>query len=98
MCSPPTPGSRHGENPAAELHDNPSNTGDAAAKLGAEKAHQGQRVNGMIWVLSVGIALVMLADTVMLALRAQQVTPDNRSIAPAEDVATPSLETAQSPN
>lgn len=76
---------------------NAINPGDAAAKLGPEKARQGQNVKGMIWVLIVCIALVVLAYTVMLALSAQPVSPDNRSIGPAPLAATPSQETAQSP-
>lgn len=82
----------------AEPRHNPSNPGDAAAKLGPEKARQGQSVRGVIWVLIVGIALVVLAYTVMLALSAQPVSPDNRSTAPAPVAATPTQETAQSPD
>lgn len=87
----------------AESRYTPSNTGDAAAKLGPEKARQGENVKGMIWVLIVGIALVVLAYTVMLALSAQPTTPDNlpaatqSTLAPlTPPAATP--ETAQSPN
>jgi hypothetical protein len=82
----------------AEPRHNPSNPGDAAEKLGPGKARQGQNVRGMIWVLIVGIALVVLAYTVMLALSAQPVAPDNHTIAPAPIAATPTQETAQSPN
>lgn len=67
----------------AEPRDNPDNPGDAAAKLGPEMARQGQEVKGMIWVLIVGIALVVLAYTVMLALSAQPVAP------PAQETAQP---------
>lgn len=81
----------------AEPRYAPSDPGDAAAKLGPEKSRQGQNVKGMIWVLIVGIALVVLAYTVMLALSAQQVSPDNRATAPAA-VTAPTPETAQSPN
>lgn len=81
----------------AEPRYTPGNPGDAAAKLGPEKARQGQNVKGMIWVLIVGIALVVLAYTVMLALSAQQVSPDNRALTPAAAASTTS-ETAQSPN
>jgi len=77
---------------------NPGSPGDAAAKLRPEKARQGQSAKGMIWVLVVGIALVALAYTVMLALGAQQVAPDNRAIAPAPITQTQTTETAQSPN
>ena len=82
----------------AEPRQNPSNPGDAAVKFGPKKARQGQSVRGMIWVLIVGIALVVLAYTVMLALSAQPVAPDNHTIAPAPIAATPTQETAQSPN
>lgn len=78
----------------AEPPYNPSNPGDAAAKLGPEKARQGQQVKGMIWVLIAGIALVVLAFTVMLALSAQQAAPDSPVASPAS--LTP--ETAKSPN
>lgn len=87
----------------AEPRYNPSNPGDAAAKLGPEKARQGQNVKGMIWVLIVGIALVVLAYTVMLALSART-TPDNiPTAAPSTMSSTTSSasatpETAQSPN
>jgi hypothetical protein len=91
----------------AEPRYNPSNPGDAAAKLGPERARQGQNIKGMIWVLIVGIALVVLAYTVMLALSAEPVTPDNRSTETQSTLAPSTSsdgsgavppETAQSPN
>ena len=81
----------------AEPRYNPSNPGDAAAKLGPEKARQGQQVKGMMWVLIVGIALVVLAFTVMLALSAKTVAPDNPAIEPQGSAPT-TQETAQSPD
>lgn len=44
--------------------------GDSNAKLSAQSARQGQNVKGMIWVLVIGVALVVIAYTVMLALQA----------------------------
>lgn len=73
----------------AEPRYNPDNPGDAAAKLGPEKARQGQEVKGMIWVLIVGIALVVLAYTVMLALSAQPANPDNRPAVTQGEVVPP---------
>jgi hypothetical protein len=71
----------------AEPRHNPSNPGDAAEKLGPEKARQGQNVRGMIWVLIVGIALVVLVYTVMLALSAlsglNRLGPEDWPTAPA---------------
>lgn len=64
----------------AEPPYNPSNPGDAAAKLGPERARQGQNIKGMIWVLGIGIALVVIAYMVLITLSAQPVTPDNRPI------------------
>ena len=81
----------------AEPRYNPSNPGDAAAKLGPEKARQGQQVKGMMWVLIVGIALVVLAFTVMLALSAKTVAPDNRATEP-QGSAPATQETGQSPD
>jgi len=84
-----------------------SNPGDAAPKTTGQRARQGENVKGMIWVLIIGVALVVLAYTVMLALSAEPVTTDNRQ---AEDAAItapgplsvpeatpPPAETAQSP-
>ena len=81
----------------AEPRYNPSNPGDAAAKLGPEKARQGQQVKGVMWVLIVGIALVVLAFTVMLALSAKTVAPDNGATEP-QGSAPVTQETAQSPD
>jgi hypothetical protein len=91
----------------AEPRYNPSNPGDAAVKTGGQRARQGEHIKGMIWVLIVGIALVVLAFTVMLALSSEQVTPDNRSVetqstlAPAvssDGSGAVAPETSQSPN
>ena len=81
----------------AEPRYDPSNPGDTAAKLGPEKARQGQQVKGMMWVLIVGIALVVLAFTVMLALSAKTVAPDNPAIERQGSVPT-TQETAKSPD
>lgn len=91
----------------AEPRYNPTNPGDAAPKVGGQRARQGENIKGMIWVLIVGIALVVLAYTVMLALSAEPVTPDNRS-AETQSTLPPAVssdgsgavppETAQSPN
>jgi hypothetical protein len=95
------------EHVMAESRVNPANNGDAAPKPAPERARQGQNVKGMIWVLVVGIALVVLAYAVMLALSAQPVTPDGRSLE-TQSALPPAVssdgsgavppETAQSPN
>lgn len=78
-----------------------SNPGDAAPKTSGQRARQGENIKGMIWVLVVGIALVLLAYTVMLALSAQPVTPDNRSTETQATVAPAPIdapEAVQSPS
>jgi hypothetical protein len=54
--------------------------GDAAPKMSTDRARQGQNIKGMIWVLVGGIALVVIAYTIMIALSAEPVTPDNRQV------------------
>ena len=43
--------------------------GDAAPKISGERARQGQNIKGMLLVLIVGVALVVIAYAVMLALQ-----------------------------
>jgi hypothetical protein len=65
----------------------PTSSGDAAAKSGPEKARHGHDAKG--------IALVVLAHTVMPALSAQPVAPYSHRI---ETQGIAAQETAQSPN
>lgn len=67
----------------AETRYPQTSEGDAAPKLSQDRARQGQNIKGMMWVLIAGIALVVIAYTVMIALSAEPVTPDNRQV---EDV------------
>jgi len=53
--------------------------GDSNAKLSAQRARQGQNIKGMIWVLIVGVALVVIAYAVMLALQAEPSSVVNES-------------------
>ena len=53
--------------------------GDSNAKLSAQRARQGQNIKGMIWVLIVGVALVVVAYAVMLALQAEPSSVVNES-------------------
>jgi hypothetical protein len=53
--------------------------GDSNAKLSAQRARQGQNIKGMIWVLIIGVALVVIAYTVMLALQAEPSAVVNES-------------------
>jgi hypothetical protein len=53
--------------------------GDSNAKLSAQGARQGQNVKGMIWVLIIGVALVVIAYAVMLALQAEPSAVVNES-------------------
>lgn len=78
----------------AKHQDN--DNGDTAAKLPREEARQGQNIKGMMFVLGVGIALLVLAYAVMLALEATPVTPggEEQNAAPASSAE----ETAQSPS
>jgi hypothetical protein len=57
--------------------------GDSNAKLSAQRARQGQNVKGMIWVLIIGVALVVIAYAVMLALQAEPSAVVNDSAADA---------------
>jgi len=70
--------------------------GDAAAKVTAPEARQGQNVKGMLAVLGIGILLVVIAYAVMLALSSQPVTPAGMPTTDAPAATAP--ETAQSPN
>ena len=74
----------------------PVTTDENAAKLSAPEARQGQNIKGMVAVLAIGIALVMLAYAVMLALSVERVTPGGVPAADAPASSTP--ETAQSPS
>ena len=71
-------------------------TDDSAAKLSAPEARQGQNIKGMVAVLAIGIALVMLAYAVMLALSVEPVTP--AGVPAADAPASSAPETAQSPS
>jgi hypothetical protein len=73
---------------------NATNPGDAAPKTSGQRARQGENTKGMIWVLIIGVALVVLAYTVMLALSAEPVTVDGRQ---GEDAAITSPGPAQTP-
>src|SRR5262245_55082329 len=53
--------------------------GDSNAKLSAQRARQGQNIKGMIWVLIIGVALVVIAYAVMLALGAEPSSVVNES-------------------
>ncbi|HEV7692143.1 MAG TPA: hypothetical protein VGO52_15005 [Hyphomonadaceae bacterium] len=53
--------------------------GDSNAKLSAQRARQGQNIKGMIWVLIIGVALVVIAYAVMLALQAEPSSVVNAS-------------------
>src|SRR5262245_64004000 len=57
--------------------------GDSNAKLSAQRARQGQNIKGMIWVLIIGVALVVIAYAVMLALQAEPSAVVNESAADA---------------
>lgn len=77
--------------------------GDPTHNISVQDARQGRNVKGMIYVLIIGIALVVGAYAVMLALQAESVTADNRvaeDVAPAVSTAAPAstIETAQSPS
>jgi len=70
-------------------YDERTPPGDSAAKVSGQRARQGQNIRGMVGVLAIGIALVVLAYMIMLALSSQPVTGDNRPIAePASPSAT----------
>jgi hypothetical protein len=43
--------------------------GDAAPKISGQRARQGQNIKGMVAVLVIGVALVVIAYVVMLALQ-----------------------------
>lgn len=85
-------------------------TDESGAKLSGQRARQGQNIKGMLAVLVVGILLVALAYSVMLALQAQpaSVTDEPRAEAagsettqmppPPSTVQQPGQETAGSPN
>jgi hypothetical protein len=90
------------------------NPGDKSARLTTEKARQGRNVQGMIYVLIIGVALVVVAYAVMLALQfkpaalvneshvaASQATQSDGSVTspPRSDI-TPAApsETASSPH
>jgi Trk-type K+ transport system membrane component len=53
--------------------------GDSNAKLSGQRARQGQNIKGMIWVLIIGVALVVIAYAVMLALQAEPSSVVNES-------------------
>lgn len=77
--------------------------GDPTHDISVQDARQGRNVKGMMWVLVGGIALVVAAYAVMLALSAEPVTVDNRAAGDAAPAATsaapaPTAETAQSPS
>jgi hypothetical protein len=57
--------------------------GDSNAKLSAQRARQGQNIKGMIWVLIIGVAMVVIAYAVMLALQAEPSAVVNESAADA---------------
>lgn len=84
----------------------PSPAGDAAPKISGQRARQGQNIKGMLMVLVVGILLVAVAYSVMLALQAEprSVTEQPRAEAAASAPAQqppppgPPRETAGSPN
>ncbi len=61
-------------------------------QLTTNEVRQGRNIRGMIWVLVIGIALVVAAYMIMLAVVAQPVTPDGRALEPsgiAGDAAAP---------
>lgn len=71
-------------------------TDEKGAKVSAPEARQGQNIKGMVAVLAIGIALVVIAYALMLALSVEPVTPGG---VPAADApASSSPETAQSPS
>ena len=78
--------------------------GDPTHDISVQDARQGRNVKGMIYVLVIGIALVVAAYAVMLALSAEPVTVDNRAaeqVAPTQAPGAPAAttpETAQSPS
>jgi hypothetical protein len=81
--------------------------GDAAPKVSAERARQGQRIKGMLLVLVLGIALLGVAYAVMLALQAQPdsvvdesrvgAAQETQGLAPGESQTIPPAETPPSP-
>ena len=80
--------------------------GDPTHDISVQDARQGSNVKGMIYVLVIGIALVVAAYAVMLALSAEPVTVDNRAAVHAAPTSMPgpggpavtTPETAQSPS
>jgi hypothetical protein len=81
--------------------------GDAAPKVSAQRARQGQNIKGMLYVLVLGILLVAIAYAVMLALQAEPTSVVNESrteaavatqgLAPGESSGETPPETAPSP-
>jgi hypothetical protein len=94
------------ENPSADR----VSTDESGAKLGGQRARQGQNIKGMLAVLVVGILLVAVAFAVMLGLQAEprSVTDESRTEAagsettqsppPPSPVQQPQQETTGSPN
>jgi Trk-type K+ transport system membrane component len=82
-------------------------SGDAAPKVSAQRARQGQNIKGMLYVLVLGILLVAIAYAVMLALQAEPTSVVNESrteaaaatqgLAPGETQGQAQPETAPSP-
>ncbi len=66
-------------------YDKTTPPGDAAPKTTGQRARQGQNVRGMLWVLGLGIAFVVIAYVVMIALSAPT-AGDNQT---AAEIATP---------
>lgn len=67
-------------------------------QLSDKEVRQGQNVRGMIWVLLIGIAAVVVAYTIMLALTAEPVREDGSvagSVPAAEDAAAPTTSAAE---
>ena len=81
--------------------------GDAAPKVSAQRARQGQNIKGMLAVLVLGILLVAIAYAVMLALQAQpsavvnesriEAAQETQGLAPGESLDRVPQETPPSP-